>query len=131
MFLLQAVLFAAMALVDGFAAFAVLMTLVLLCYGGGFGTMPAFVADYFGAKHLGTVYGLMLTAWACAGVVGPLLIAGIREATGAYAPALAIIGGIMLLSAAIPLAVRPPAVASSAYGSLAGRQWPRRSWTTP
>ena len=39
-------------------AFAVLALIVLLCYGGGFGTMPAFVADYFGTEHVGSIYGL-------------------------------------------------------------------------
>ena len=48
---------------------------VLMCYGGGFGTMPAFAADYFGAKNVGPIYGLMLTAWGVASAVGPLLIA--------------------------------------------------------
>jgi ABC-type uncharacterized transport system permease subunit len=37
--------------------------LILLCYGGGFGTMPAFATDYFGAAQIGSIYGLMLTAW--------------------------------------------------------------------
>jgi MFS transporter, OFA family, oxalate/formate antiporter len=35
---------------------------ILMCYGGGFGTMPAFTADYFGPKNVGPIYGLMLTA---------------------------------------------------------------------
>jgi MFS transporter, OFA family, oxalate/formate antiporter len=106
LFLLQALLFAALPLVGGFAAFALLTNLILLCYGGGFGTMPAFVADAFGARHVGTVYGLLLTAWAAAGVVGPLLIAGVRETTGTYSPALAILAASMLLSASIPLRLR-------------------------
>ena len=37
--------------------------IILMCYGGGFGTMPAFAADYFGSKNVGPIYGLMLTAW--------------------------------------------------------------------
>jgi OFA family oxalate/formate antiporter-like MFS transporter len=44
---------------------------VLMCYGGGFGTMPAFTADYFGPKNVGPIYGLMLTAWGFASVFGP------------------------------------------------------------
>src|SRR5437762_3575240 len=48
---------------------------VLMCYGGGFGTMPAFAADYFGPKNVGPIYGLMLTAWSFAIAFGPLLIA--------------------------------------------------------
>ena len=46
---------------------------ILMCYGGGFGTMPAFTADYFGSKNVGSIYGLMLTAWGAASAFGPLL----------------------------------------------------------
>ena len=53
-----------------------------MCYGGGFGTMPAFAADYFGPKNVGPIYGLMLTAWGCASAFGPLLIAHLREVDG-------------------------------------------------
>jgi OFA family oxalate/formate antiporter-like MFS transporter len=70
--------------------------------------MPAFAADYFGPKNVGSVYGLMLTAWGVAGIVGPTLIARIRESTGAYRNALYVIAGIMLVSAIIPFIVRPP-----------------------
>src|SRR4029450_7507418 len=91
-----------------FGLFTALAFIVLLCYGGGFGTMPAFAADYFGPKNVGSVYGLMLTAWGVAGIVGPTLIARIRESTGAYSNALYVISGIMLVSAIIPFIVRPP-----------------------
>ena len=57
---------------------------VLMCYGGGFGTMPAFAADYFGPKNVGPIYGLMLTAWGFASAFVPLLIAYMREASGSY-----------------------------------------------
>jgi OFA family oxalate/formate antiporter-like MFS transporter len=40
----------------------VLTFIILMCYGGGFGTMPAFTADYFGPRNVGPIYGLMLTA---------------------------------------------------------------------
>ena len=72
--------------------------------------MPAFAADYFGAENVGSVYGLMLTAWSFAGVFGPLLIANIRQSTGRYAQALTVIAIVMLCSAVIPLVVRPPYV---------------------
>ena len=89
---------------------AVLAFVILLCYGGGFGTMPAFAADYFGAKDVGSIYGLMLTAWGAAGVVGPTLIAQIRQATGHYQGALRIMAIATLLSAIVPLLLRPPVV---------------------
>jgi hypothetical protein len=47
-------------------------------------TMPAFVTDYFGAKQVGSIYGLMLRAWDAAALFGPTLVARVREATGHY-----------------------------------------------
>ena len=88
--------------------FAALTVAVLLCYGGGFGTMPAFAADYFGAEHVGSIYGLMLTAWGVAGAVGPTLIAAMRERSGGYDSALRSIAVLMLVSAIIPLLVNRP-----------------------
>jgi MFS transporter, OFA family, oxalate/formate antiporter len=106
MFLAQAVMFALLARVDTFGALGVLAFLVLLCYGGGFGTMPAFAADLFGAANVGSIYGLMLTAWGFAAIVGPTLIAHIREVTGHYSGALDLLAVIMLVGAAIPFGVR-------------------------
>jgi OFA family oxalate/formate antiporter-like MFS transporter len=107
MFLLQAVTFVLLSRVERFGALGALSFIVLLCYGGGFGTMPAFAADLFGPKNVGSIYGLMLTAWGVAGVVGPTLIARIRETTGRYTDALDLIAVIMLVSAVIPFFVRP------------------------
>jgi len=81
---------------------------VLMCYGGGFGTMPAFTADYFGPKNVGPIYGLMLTAWGFASVFGPLLIAHMRETAGSYRGALHLIAGVMTISAVLPILVHPP-----------------------
>jgi OFA family oxalate/formate antiporter-like MFS transporter len=110
MFLLQAGIFWLMPSAHGLDLFAVLTIVVLLCYGGGFGTMPAFAADYFGAEHVGSIYGLMLTAWGVAGVLGPTLMATMRERSGGYDSGLRLIAGLMLISAAIPLLVKPPTV---------------------
>ena len=103
MLLLQAAAFLLLSHVSGFASLAVLAFMILLCYGGGFGTMPAFAADYFGTKDIGSIYGLMLTAWGAAGVVGPTLIAYVRQATGEYQGALRIMALIALFSAIVPL----------------------------
>src|SRR5262249_37858919 len=108
MFLLQAVLFFVLPSVTAFGLFTLLAFVILLCYGGGFGTMPAFAADYFGPRDVGSIYGLMLTAWGFGSVLGPLLIAHIRETTGHYSEALRIIAIIMLISAVIPFIVHPP-----------------------
>jgi OFA family oxalate/formate antiporter-like MFS transporter len=108
MFVVQAVMFAMLPSVRSFPAFTVMACVILLCYGGGFGTMPAFAADYFGAENVGSIYGLMLTAWGFAGVLGPTLIATLRQRTGQYDEALYMIAGLMLVSAVIPMIVSAP-----------------------
>jgi OFA family oxalate/formate antiporter-like MFS transporter len=59
--------------------FSALVCYILLCFGGGFGTMPSFVLDVFGARRMSVMYGAMLTAWAAAGVAGPLLVASLKD----------------------------------------------------
>jgi OFA family oxalate/formate antiporter-like MFS transporter len=59
--------------------FALLVCYILLCYGGGFGTMPALVLDLFGSRVMPAVYGTILTAWAAAGIAGPQLVALIKD----------------------------------------------------
>jgi len=109
MFLLQALALPLLAHVHTVAAFALLGMLVLLCYGGGFGTLAAFAADYFGSQHVGMIFGLLMTACGCGGVAGPLLLASVRELTGSYAPALTMLVCAMLVGAAVALILRPPA----------------------
>jgi OFA family oxalate/formate antiporter-like MFS transporter len=106
MFSLQAVLFFLLPAQHNFAILVTLAFFILSCYGGAFGTMPAFATDYFGPKFVGSIYGLMLTAWGFGGVLGPLLIARIREVTGSYSGALTIIAAVMLVSGLLPLAMR-------------------------
>jgi OFA family oxalate/formate antiporter-like MFS transporter len=121
------VMFAAQVLLFWFLpniATATLMTtvtfVVLMCYGGGFGTMPAFAADYFGPKNVGPIYGLMLTAWGCASAFGPLLIAHMREVDGTYRGALHVIAGVMAASILLPIVISPPKVQESAASKLPG-----------
>ena len=70
--------------------------------------MAATTADLFGARHVGSIYGLMLTAWGFGGVLGPIVIAALRESSGGYTSSLRIIAAIMLASAVLPLVVRRP-----------------------
>jgi OFA family oxalate/formate antiporter-like MFS transporter len=106
MFFVQAVVFLILSHVERFTSLALLCFIVLLCYGGGFGTMPAFAADRFGPGSVGSISGLMLTAWGGAGVLGPTVIAWIQETTGHYTEALEVIAAVMLASAVIPFFVR-------------------------
>src|SRR6202790_3304440 len=108
MFLLQVLLFWFLPSITSATMLTVVAFMILLCYGGGFGTMPAFAADYFGAKNVGPIYGLMLTAWGSASAFGPLLIAYMRQASGTYRGALHVIAGVMLVSAVLPVLVSPP-----------------------
>jgi OFA family oxalate/formate antiporter-like MFS transporter len=108
MFLLQIGLFWILPNTSSAAALAVLSFIVLMCYGGGFGTMPAFAADYFGSKNVGPIYGLMLTAWGFASAFGPLLIAYMRQTGGSYTRGLHVIAGIMAVSVILPILVSPP-----------------------
>ncbi len=126
MYAIQAVVFALLARTHSFGVLTLLAFIVLLCYGGGFGTMPAFTADFFGAKNVGSVYGLMLTAWGFAGVVGPTLIAHVRQSTGNYSGALELIAGIMLVSAILPFVIRPPK-AQTADSTDAAVNQPKRA----
>ena len=87
-------------------AFAVLAMLILFNYGGSSGTMAPFVADLYGPTHVGSIYGLMLTAWGFGGVLGPLVIAAMRDATGDYSGALLIVAAITALGALLPLSLR-------------------------
>jgi OFA family oxalate/formate antiporter-like MFS transporter len=120
MFVLQILLFWLLPSIATVALMTVLTFIVLMCYGGGFGTMPAFTADYFGSKNVGPIYGLMLTAWGVASAVGPLLIAYLRETTGSYRGALHIIAGIMAVSTLLPIVVSPPKKGSPTHGITAG-----------
>ena len=59
--------------------FSALICYVLLCFGGGFATMPSFVLDVFGAKKMSVIYGSILTAWAAAGIFGPVYVGYIKD----------------------------------------------------
>ena len=96
-----------------------------MCYGGGFGTMPAFAADYFGPKNVGPIYGLMLTAWGFASAFGPLLIAHMRETSGSYRGALHVIAGVMAISTLLPILVHPPRSRDTGASKTPSRPLPK------
>ena len=108
MFAMQVALFWLLPSLTSVGIVTVISFIILMCYGGGFGTLPAFAADYFGSKNVGPIYGLMLTAWGSASAFGPLLIANLRQSTGSYGSGLHIIAGIMLVSILLPIIVSPP-----------------------
>ena len=110
MLALQAVCFAVLPYAAAFAIFAVLAALIYLAYGGGFGTMPATAADYFGTPNAGAVYGAMIVAWSIGGVVGPLVTAALYEANNqSYTVPFTVIAVVALVSLALPMVTRMPA----------------------
>jgi MFS transporter, OFA family, oxalate/formate antiporter len=109
MFILQIGLFWFLPNLHSVASITTVAFIILMCYGGGFGTMPAFAADYFGPTNVGSIYGLMLTAWGFASAFGPLLIAHMRQSSGSYTGGLHVIAIVMAVSILVPLVVRPPA----------------------
>lgn len=97
------------------ALFVGFFCIILSMYGGGFSTVPAYLADLFGTQMVGAIHGRLLTAWAAAGVLGPSLVNYVREyqiAHGvpkaeAYDLAMYMLAGLILLGLACNALVRP------------------------
>ena len=95
--------------------FVASVCIILTMYGGGFATVPAYLADIFGTQMVGAIHGRLITAWSVAGVVGPALIAKLREAQLAhgipknlvYDRTLYIMAGLLFVGFLCNLLVRP------------------------
>ncbi len=90
------------------AVFAVLAALVYTCYGGAFGTMPSTAGRFFGVRHAGAIYGLMLVGWSIGGIVGPLLISKLIGDDKQYTLGFTVVGVIALSAIVVPLITRKP-----------------------
>jgi MFS family permease len=97
------------------AMFVIAVCLILSMYGGGFATVPAYLADIFGTQMVGAIHGRLLTAWSVAGVAGPFLIAAIRQTqldagvakNLVYDYTLYILAGLLLIGMICNLLVKP------------------------
>ena len=87
--------------------FFILAAIVYLCYGGGFGTMPATAGDFFGVKNAGAINGLMLIGWSIGGVVVPLLAAQLIGEDN-YTAAYTTIGIFALVAVVLTLITKLP-----------------------
>jgi MFS family permease len=107
-FLLGCSLYAAipsMAAAGNLALFVAFFCIILSMYGGGFATVPAYLADMFGTKMVGAIHGRLLTAWSTAGILGPVLVNYIREyqldhgvaKADAYTITMYILAGLLVL----------------------------------
>ncbi len=95
--------------------FVAFTCVILSMYGGGFATVPAYLADMFGTRYVGAIHGRLLTAWSTAGVIGPVVItqipqmridAGVPTAE-AYAQTLYILAGFLVAGFVCNLMIRP------------------------
>lgn len=86
--------------------FSIIVYMIMTCYGGGFAAIPAYIGDLFGTKQLGAIHGYILTAWAAAGLAGPIFVSWVRETTGSYQGTLIIFSGIFVLALAVSFLIR-------------------------
>jgi MFS family permease len=99
------------------AVFVLIAAIIISFYGGGFATVPAYLRDLFGVFQVGAIHGRLLTAWAAAGVAGPLIINGFLDRAGgagtltadAYRPALFTMVGVLAVGFVANLLIRPVA----------------------
>lgn len=105
-FVIQVVAFFVLPVAYSAFLFQVLVFAILTCYGGGFSTVPAYIGDIFGTKQLGAIHGYILTAWALAGVVGPILLSIIYEATKSYSLTMYIFSALFVVALALSLLIR-------------------------
>ncbi len=103
------------------AIFFILAALIYLCYGGGFGTMPSTAGDYFGVRHAGAIYGLMIIGWSLGGVVGPQIVSRLIGSNKDYTTAYTTIGIIALVAMIIPLITKIPRKRQSVDEGLIGQ----------
>jgi MFS family permease len=119
-FVLGMVLYAAVpsvGLTGNVAIFASIFCLILTMYGGGFATIPAYLADMFGTAYVAAIHGRLLTAWSTAGILGPVVVNYIREfqlangvpANEAYNVTMYVLAGMLALGFVCNLMVRPVA----------------------
>ncbi|MFI0845079.1 OFA family MFS transporter [Mesorhizobium sp. IMUNJ 23232] len=95
--------------------FVAIFCIILSMYGGGFATIPAYLADIFGTQFVGAIHGRLLTAWATAGILGPVVVNYIREfqlAAGVpreqvYNFTMYILAGMLLLGLIANMLVKP------------------------
>lgn len=103
--------------VGNVALFVAIFCVILTMYGGGFATIPAYLADIFGTQFVGAIHGRLLTAWSTAGVLGPVLVNYLREyqinhgvaKADAYNFTMYVLAGLLVVGFFCNLSVRPVA----------------------
>ena len=108
MFAIQAVTLAVLVHVHTVLPALAAVAVILLCCGGGFGTMPSFNARCFGTRFMGLNYGLILSAWGFAGLIGPIIVARVKDLTGSFAGTLPYIAAMLCVSVIFPFVTNNP-----------------------
>src|SRR5580692_4247905 len=108
MYLVEAILFWTYHSISSLGVLAVATFILVMCYGGAYGITPAFAADYFGPRDVGSIFGLMMLPWAFAASFGPLLFAYLRQVNGNYTQALYLVAGLMTVALILPILIHPP-----------------------
>ena len=108
MYLVEAILFWSYHTIHALPLLIVATFILVMCYGGAYGITPAFAADYFGPRDVGSIFGLMMLPWAFAAAFGPSLFAYLRQINGNYNQALSFLGGSMTVALLLPILVHPP-----------------------
>jgi OFA family oxalate/formate antiporter-like MFS transporter len=122
MYLLEAILFWTYHTIGSLTVLGFVTFVMVMCYGGAYGITPAFAADYFGPRDVGSIFGLMMLPWAFAAAFGPLLFAYLRQINGNYVQALYLIAGLMTVALILPVLITPPRGRKSAEErQIAGR----------
>jgi len=117
-FVLGIVLYAAApwaAHIGSVAIFVLCFGIILSMYGGGFATVPAYLADVFGTQFVGAIHGRLLTAWSAAGIVGPVIVNYVRQfqidagvpREQVYDFTMYILAGLLVAGFICNLAIRP------------------------
>jgi len=108
MYLVEVILFWSYHTIHSLAILGVATFILVMCYGGAYGITPAFAADYFGPRDVGSIFGLMMLPWAFASVFGPYVFAYLRQINGNYSQALTFLASLMTAALILPILVRPP-----------------------
>jgi OFA family oxalate/formate antiporter-like MFS transporter len=90
------------------------VSVILLCCGGGFGTMPSFNVHCFGTQFMGLNYGLILSAWGFAGLVGPILSARAKDLSGSFSGILPEIAAMLAAAIILPFLTKKPVLRAAA-----------------
>ena len=119
-FILGALMYCAATYVAGFkslALFVACFAVIASMYGGGFATIPAYLADMFGTQFVGAIHGRLLTAWSTAGILGPVVVNYMHDTRlekgvpfdQVYAPIFVVLAGLMVIGFIANMLVKPVA----------------------